>query len=734
MPIAAARFEAVACHTLLRVVLGVVMLAGGCIKPAAPPSPPAPTPPPRAPTLAELQMVRYPELVAGRFRVLADFEVPFPAYSPSGPAQRGTRGPVLLTYPAPTPPSPPPVPVPAGESSADGPPTGPAANSADDPASLEAPSTRPADVPPDPRPAATTQPASAPSAAAPAAVSSVPWRIESSTQLAATGQRSLAWRFRDVGDALGLSLLAAGPPAQGPGSPASSADLSAYSMLLLSVHSSQGCMVKLEIPAAGDPLARWISEPYEITPGWNTLRVDLADVAEWADLRDLSRVWLVYAGAWPQNAERVLLDRHPARAAERERPGPAGEPPSSRVDPTADQSGLLLHVDDLIVADDTQWVMGRLDAPAGQMVGFWRGERWWMGLSGQVVWSLRGGMVRSVHPWGQWNLPPTPQHRETQWTLLPERGSGGGLPGALTVAGLQAPDGAVGYSFRILEASPLRMVVEAVWKWAPGQAAQELRLRWWLTPDGALRQAVLVQEAAADPVGGFLQVLPGPSWIHADASFADRSGPPWLRGRWWQEQSSESPAAVPAVLLVPLMTQAVGLALEQETDSLPARARTRIVWRTVQTGSPARQRVGAVEWLPLEEALGEELAASASAPAEPRGALQAALLPMARWLRQGEARAGVFDADQDGYSEIEGVYSFAPVGGRVLVEFDAGQTPRNCVLIRILGVPPNAAVLATQDGQPIRAPEHLGRDSEGDVLIRLPRPVRGRSILRVELR
>ena len=73
-----------------------------------------------------------------------------------------------------------------------------------------------------------------------------------------------------------------------------------YQIFIASVYSAAPAVANLRIQSGREQPAAWDSPPLPLQPGWNLLRIDLADVARQVDLRDIRQIRMgVQAGAWP---------------------------------------------------------------------------------------------------------------------------------------------------------------------------------------------------------------------------------------------------------------------------------------------------------------------------------------------------------------------------------------------------------------------------------------------------
>lgn len=169
-----------------------------------------------------------------------------------------------------------------------------------------------------------------------------------------TGAGSLEVYFSDPDDVL-MALSVPGADWSFPG------DWRAYRLLLMSIHSAhEQAAVGLEIAARG-PGQVFRRDRIPLKKGWNTIRVDLSDVAGTVDLSDVVRI------AW-----RV---QGPERSAS-------------------------FYLDDLILTDNRRVVWGELEGPAGELYVIHEGQRIRAGSHGRFELVFYNGEIAEWYDLG----------------------------------------------------------------------------------------------------------------------------------------------------------------------------------------------------------------------------------------------------------------------------------------------------------------------------------------------
>ena len=224
-----------------------------------------------------------------------------------------------------------------------------------------------------------------------------------------------------------------------------------YPLLLQSVYGPpEGLTLELTV-RSGDSLPLVWSRTLQVRPGWNLLRLDVQTIGDAIDLADVRSL------SW--------------RATE-------------LAEPTD------FYLDDVILADNTKSLVAAGDTP-DSLYALTRGQRIVVGVRDHFELAFADGVIVSWTGPGGVNLAdtgglgPWPVPLAVDWAVSPE------APVAYDDPRLfEAWGPAVATSQRIIEASPLRVVVEGRWRFVGGT-----------TP--------------ADGPAGDVNALPGHTWIYA---------------------------------------------------------------------------------------------------------------------------------------------------------------------------------------------------------------------------
>jgi len=205
-----------------------------------------------------------------------------------------------------------------------------------------------------------------------------------------------------------------------------------YALLLASIHAPPGgAVVEFSIESGKQVPMRW-TRTLQLRPGWNLFRTDLAGVGETVDLADVRRL------AWS--------------APELDTP-------------------LELHIDDVLLADNTRYELGESAGP-GELYVFTRGRRLHVGARDRfdlafadgvlVAWNgVNEGNLADPGGLGPWPIPLTPG-----WSVSDAP------PIAYDDPRLFASWGpAVAARQELTEATPFRVVVSGSWRFAGADAA-----------------------------------------------------------------------------------------------------------------------------------------------------------------------------------------------------------------------------------------------------------------------
>lgn len=635
---------------------------------------------PQTLSLADSQKQRYPDLQTGRFLCLADFE-----------STRVPGGILVIGGVSPQGGVPQPSPVAAD--------------------------TQPADTQPTGEPA--TQPVT------PQAEPLVPnaWI----SRVGATGQHSLAWQVVNNRDALRIGEL-------------KRRDWSAYSLLLLNIYSTQETgAVSVEIPSSRSlGRSRFRSAPVSLLRGWNLLRIELSEVANVSNLDDIGAIWLIWHDVAPVKPSRTRnYDLHPDRP--RTEP-PAGEKVATG-QPQEEGGPRVLLLDDVILADNTRWVLGSPEATSGTPVTYWRGTHLWVGvkdvqefglLAGRIthLYDLKNDPNRALNLAGEAGLGPIPlpiSAREKS-VQIPERLPAGILPPPTDPAEPWLSLGAdVTCEAKILEATRLRTVIETGLKFRDPHtgATEPILWRYWFYPDGRLLVALRLPGIKGPfNLGGNAlawttsEAVAGRATSHPTGS---QTEPTWC-WRLVAGTGEDGKSDQAGLLVVGSLMQTMNLLTPERQPGLLG------VWAAMPSDGPvAYSQAFYLTRPPYGTGYADRLARASALPLR-REVLAGRVAAEARW-----------DVDHDGFAEMEGVYNFDPADGRLQVRLSSPDEPREPVYVRVRNVPQEANLHVALDGQLLFSGPlvddslNVTRDADGQLLIRLPRPVSGTTELEVRV-
>ena len=497
-----------------------------------------------------------------------------------------------------------------------------------------------------------------------------------------------------------------------------------YALLLCSVYGPpDGARIRMSV-RSGDAVPLEWSRAFELKPGWQTLRVDLAEVGESADLADVRCVaWRVERGALP----------------------------------------VPLFLDDVILADNTKYLTPEPNAPDALYV-FEQGRRLHVGVRGRYELAFADGLIVAwyAEPPSAPPAPATPQSMELAPTptsapaalpranLAPPSGLGPypvPLPadwfGRQPPIAYDAPDlyarwgGVVESEQVLLEASAARVVVQGQWRFinSPTNAAPGAPPTSQPAPTGATATSAPGSPVPmAPPTTAPTQ--PAHTWQYViyptgEVFVRVASGPP---AEGW---------GVPRVGYAVEVRARMGFDLIHGGEQTPD-ARSVLFTR--------RGPHADLLWVPYATTLMERCEPLASRDGRRLAALcgdQAAgpLVESAHLLRvfpydidtapDAESFALDYrypaqltmtvgslvtnapgDLDRDGYNEGEGVYELEAKDGLLRAQFDPVGRIRYAPRLRIRGLRDRQCWLY-QDGQILSA---QARDRHGDLLITLPGP------------
>lgn len=442
-----------------------------------------------------------------------------------------------------------------------------------------------------------------------------------------------------------------------------------YNILLLNIHGPPGGLM-LEFSAqSGTDLPIRFTRTLFAKAGWHLCRLDLGELSEEIDLAD------VRALSW--------------RAPEMTAP----------VD---------LYLDDLILADNTRWLLGD-NAAEDQLYVLTRGRRIHVGARGRFELAFCDGLIVQWHADSEQNLTvrsglgPWPIPLPSDWS------SRRADPVVYDDPALFASWGArYTATQRLVEKSGFRVVIEGLWRFLPNQgpadpaATPQHCWRYVVYPSGE----VYVQVSSS--VGNA-------SWSAARVGHAVA-----LAGRYGFERVAANPRGdEPDETSFVLMSQ-------------PGRDRPDLLWCPHRPDAARRQ-------LELVSADARRIAVTVG-DVEPAGTLETAHLlrfwphdidgsPEARSFAADYQRPATLtvsrgrvvadtpgDLDGDGFNESEGCHELAPVDGVLRFKLLAGGLLRHHAIFRVHATD-SAECWVYADGRIIG---HQERDNAGNLLFALP--------------
>lgn len=206
-------------------------------------------------------------------------------------------------------------------------------------------------------------------------------------------------------------------------------DWHSYALLLMSLYGPpQGALLEFTLQSGQQTPLRWVRTVH-VGPGWNLIRLDLATAGDWINLADV----------------RALVWRAPQLTAP-----------------------LDLYVDDIIIADNAQHILGEQAGP-GELYVLSRGRRICVGTrerfelsfaDGQIVAWRSGDDDNLVDPDG---LGPWPLPLAGDWYSAPSPSIAYDDPQLFADWGTS-----VATAQRIVEATPFRVVVAGQWRFVGG--------------------------------------------------------------------------------------------------------------------------------------------------------------------------------------------------------------------------------------------------------------------------
>lgn len=460
-------------------------------------------------------------------------------------------------------------------------------------------------------------------------------------------------------------------------------DWAAYDLLLLSVEAPRPGL-SLELSVAGGPAnARMtVSTEQRLERGWNTLRLDLADLAERIPLDDIQEIRLALPGLTA---------------------------------PTE------LRLDDLILAGSRETLLGDPSAEAALYVQR-VGRRWLIGAGGRFELTFANGQIVG---WHHVAGDPLRLRNLVQGTAL------GPTPVRLEVANDQAPDFSawgdrVIVQARITEMNAVRVVVTADWRFTPDPNAPLdrrpfQRWRYTIYPSGQVFVEVEAtrEDAAwsAGPLGLAVTLRAEPADRQQTVPASDQSAAaPHAAYAAWRRTKPDA-----ALLFLVRSTAASAGPVRMVQHDEPDFRRMSFIaiaepapgtldrW-TAQIVLDSSGNLGAEECLRRAE--------DAQNPPCPRFELGAPAAP--RVGAEGTC----------GFDHGAGVYVVKPDEGRVRFVLDGARRPFSAPTFQLIDTPTDSCWVYVNH----LLHEQVTRDADGRLLFHLPGVIRERVLVEVLFR
>ncbi|UCG31942.1 MAG: hypothetical protein JSU68_09780 [Phycisphaerales bacterium] len=494
------------------------------------------------------------------------------------------------------------------------------------------------------------------------------------------------------------------------------ADWRPYSLLLMSIYHPEGMgTVTLEV------LGRNARVGYHrpgivLSPGWNTVRVDLADVARWVNLDQVSEI------RWR---------------------------PTQFTEPTT------WYLDDMILADNRVEVLGSPDGPAGDMFVVHEGQRIRVGVSGRFELVFAGGEIVG---WYDLRRDPARDRNCVNWPSAADA-TLGPMPIVLRAAGAgpgdfpgeQAPssgldlDGDRGWSplgryissrQRLVEANALRVVVACERAMSGGRSNHPESPKGAADDradsaggDGASTRSLITTQYTVTPMGRVFVHITCPStlgdWRAEELAVAFTTS---LEGGFEPLcHSAPLAAAEPESAPVSFVLFARGRGRPGSSDLLCVAHDPGDLPDAVVLESDDEYRVAAMlRASRLRRPVQEWALAMVVWPDDIDDVEEAALLaadycypPHARMDVGTLVRTDPGDLDNDGFNEGEGCFVIEPAGTRARVRLEVGEHPCWHPMFKLRETAGRNA-WAYADGEILKT---SARSADGSILFRLDRIV-----------
>lgn len=449
-------------------------------------------------------------------------------------------------------------------------------------------------------------------------------------------------------------------------------DWTAYHLLIVNIFSSvDTSTIEFSITSGTSSQQRWIGLT-RIHAGWNTLRYDLADIADFVDLHDVRQLaWRVPDATGP----------------------------------------LEIYLDDLIVTDNTRYSLGE-HAATGELFVMTRGRRTVVGSPDRFEIGIANGVISTLIGDGIENLAlrsglgPLPLPLTADWAAQRDNPP---APDDLSV--FSGWGTTVSTSQAVLEASPQRVVIEGRRRFAeagedanaPDNATQAWR--YTIYPDGRIYVRLI-----CDPQD---HAWPGPNTGIALA----------VDGRRGFQRIT--PVAY-AGRRTPATYALLSRHGDNRTDVLWSPSDSRLAARQLEVASADDRRLAVVAGeLPAEGVVTtahllvvwpRDLDAAPQAEAIAGDYQQPAAVQVATGALVTDADG---DLNTDGFNESAGVYELALDANVARFRLDPQSRPRRWPMFHVQGTAGRKAWVYA-DGRIINS---QWRDSRGELLFVLPRAV-----------
>ena len=505
-------------------------------------------------------------------------------------------------------------------------------------------------------------------------------RLSLTGGVAATGERCLRARFVKTTD----ELIADG----GEGTQWSlPRDWRDYDLLFMNVYAPAAVGLQLSLCSGQEGLRATADSYIPLQPGWNLLRLDLAEAAEHIALDDLREIrWSL---------------------------------------PAVDRPTELL-IDDIVLANNRVDLFGDSSADEGGLYVRCRGRRWDVGAGGRFELGVLNGQIKYWYD--------VAHDRFRVHNLLGSRMLG---PSVITFTGSEGSETVAVDSFpawgdrivtrqKLLEASPARIVIASVWEFASGTTAASPE-----TPQQSWVQTIYPN---------------GDVYVHVECSTAM---PGWSAGnvglavaRRAEDDmnlachSTSQLGDVGNLLHVPFAYACPERPAEPSLLFTVHDGRTAPLMKCLREPSPPQAMLiafGAESSTPIQRwdcllALG--LPGSCADTVAQGRALQYGFPPTLTPTVGRLATDAPGDEDHDGFDEAHGCYVLAPDPHRVVLTFDGKTTPMYSPAFVIQG----SAGLEAWVYLDYVIFKNVGRTAAGELVFQLPGTITTRRTLEVYLR